>query len=104
MTFTYTIDDDDDLPNAFFKNVDGIEDASESGSVSEDGTSKNIVVALSSGSERDITLYYSDAGTGDATSGSDYTAITAAELSGAVRLTEATITIPVTDDEARIKR
>ena len=32
MTFTYTIDDDDALPNAFFKNVDGIED-SESGSI-----------------------------------------------------------------------
>ena len=32
MTFTYTIDDDDDLPNAFFKNVDGVED-SESGSI-----------------------------------------------------------------------
>ena len=64
------------LPNAFFKNVDGIED-SESGSISEDGTSKNITVALSSGSERDIVIYRSDAGTGDATSGSDYTAITA---------------------------
>ena len=47
---------------------------SESGSVTEAGT-KRITVALSSVSERDITLYYSDAGTGDATSGSDYTAI-----------------------------
>ena len=65
---------------------------------------KNITVALSSGSERDITLYYSDAGTGDATSGSDYTAITAYSNltiagAGGTGDTEATISIPVTDDE-----
>ena len=41
------------------------------------GETKTITVALSSASERDIVIYRSDAGTGDATSGSDYTAITA---------------------------
>ena len=37
---------------------------------------KTITVAIIC-SERDIVIYRSDAGTGDATSGSDYTAITA---------------------------
>ena len=75
MVYTYTIDDDDDPPYAFFKNLDGVTD-SEVGSIDE-GETKTITVALSSASERDIVIYRSDAGTGDATSGSDYTAITA---------------------------
>ena len=75
MVYTYTIDDDDDPPHAFFKNEDGITDT-ESGSVDE-GDTKTITVALSSVSERDVVLYRSDAGTGNATSGTDYTAITA---------------------------
>ena len=56
-----------------FKNVDGT-DATEGGSISEDGDPK----ILSSHYPlvlNDITLYYSDAGTGDATSDKDYTAI-----------------------------
>ena len=103
MFFTYTIEDDDDPPFAFLKNIDGT-DATEGGSISEGGGSKNIVIALSSGSERDITLYYSDAGTGDATSTKDYTAIvpfSSVSITGAaggVGLTEATISIPVTND------
>ena len=75
MTYTYTIDDDDDPPFAFFKNEDGVTD-SEGGSITE-GATKTITVALSSPSERDIVLYRSDAGTGDATSDKDYTAISA---------------------------
>ena len=61
MTYTYTIDDDDDPPFAFFKNEDGVTD-SEGGSITE-GATKTITVALSP-SERDIVLYRSDAGTG----------------------------------------
>ena len=75
MVYTYTIDDDDDPPHAFFKNEDGVL-GTESGSVDE-GDTKTITVALSSVSERDVVLYRSDAGTGNATSGTDYTAITA---------------------------
>ena len=50
-------------------------------------------------------MYYSDAGTGTATSGTDYTAITAfstisiAGATGGTGATEANITIPITDDE-----
>ena len=74
MTYTYTIDDDDDPPFAF-SNEDGVTD-SEGGSITE-GATKTITVALSSSSERDIVLYRSDTGTGDATSDKDYTAISA---------------------------
>ena len=73
MVFTYTINDDDAAPNAYFKNVDGV-DGSETGSVTEGGT-KTVTVELSSASERDVTLYYSDDGTGDATPTADYTSI-----------------------------
>ena len=57
MVFTYNINDDDAVPFAFFKNVDGTT-ATEVGSVDE-GESKVITVALSSASEKDIYLYYS---------------------------------------------
>ena len=57
MVFTYTINDDDAAPNAYFKNVDVTAD-SETGSATEGGT-KTVTVELSSASERDITLYYS---------------------------------------------
>ena len=103
MTYTYTIDDDDDPPFAFFKNTDGVTD-SEGGSVAE-GDSKTITVALSSPSERDIVLYRSDAGTGDATSGTDYTAISAftkfTTISGAAgggAVTELTFDVVTTED------
>ena len=104
MVFTYTIDDDDDPPNAFFKNVDGDND-SEVGSIDESAGPKEIIVALSAGSERNITLYYSDASSGSATSGSDYSAITAftpITINGAVGgtgATESTISIAITNDE-----
>ena len=76
MVFTYTINDDDAAPNAYFKNVDGnTSDLTiETGSVTE-GSAKTVTVELSSASERDITLYYSDNGTGDATPTADYTSI-----------------------------
>ena len=104
MTYTYTIDDDDDPPFAFFKNLDGVTD-SEVGSVDE-GETKTITVALSSVSERDIVIYRSDAGTGDATSGSDYTAITAftklTTISGTAggigAATEVTFDVATTED------
>ena len=82
LVYTYTIEDDDAAPYAFFKNIDGAE-ATEGGSVNE-GESKTITVALSSASEKDIILYYSDAGSGNATSGSDYTAITAYTALGTI--------------------
>ena len=104
MTYTYTIDDDDDPPFAFFKNEDGVTD-SEGGSITE-GATKTITVALSSPSERDIVLYRSDAGTGDATSDKDYTAISAftkfTTISGAAgggAVTELTFDLATTEDD-----
>ena len=47
MVFTYTIDDDDPIPNAFFKNIDGVTD-SEGGEIEEGDSSKEITIALSS--------------------------------------------------------
>ena len=100
MVFTYTINDDDPLPNAFFKNLDAT-DATESGSVTEAGTA-DIVVKLSAASERDIKLYYSDNGSGDATSALDYTAIadyTPITITGNAGTTEATIQVVTADDD-----
>ena len=54
MVFTYNINDDDAVPFAFFKNVDGTT-ATESGSIDE-GESKVITVALSS-APRKIFIY-----------------------------------------------
>ena len=102
MVFTYNINDDDVVPFAFFKNVDGTT-ATEVGSVDE-GESKVITVALSSASEKNIYLYYSDAGTGTATSAADYSAITAytelGTISGAAGggATENTFSIATTED------
>ena len=107
---TYTINDDDAAPNAYFKNVDGV-DGSETGSVTEGGT-KTVTVELSSASERDITLYYSDNGTGDATPTADYNLIanytkipnangdaSAPTITGNAGTTEVTFTIVTTPDD-----
>ena len=109
MVFTYTINDDDAAPNAYFKNVDVTAD-SETGTVTEGGA-KTVTVELSSASERDITLYYSDNGTGDATA-TDYTSIanytkipnangdaTAPTITGNAGTTEATFAIATTPDD-----
>ena len=112
LVFTYTIDDDDAAPNAYFKNVDGnTSDLTiETGTVTE-GETKTVTVELSSASERDITLYYSDNGTGDATA-TDYTSIAPytkiinangdasdPTITGNAGTTEATFTIVTTPDD-----
>ena len=102
LVYTYTIEDDDAAPFAFFKNVDGTV-GTEGGSIDE-GEAKTITVALSSASEKDVILYYSDAGTGTATSATDYSAITAytalGTISGAAGggTTENTFSISTTED------
>ena len=106
MVFTYTIEDDDPIPNAFFKNIDGVTD-SESGEIEEGDSSKEITVALSSASERNVTLYFSDSGTGTATPGvgKDYTEITdytpISTISGVIGggATETSISVAVLEDE-----
>ncbi len=67
-----------------------------------DGNSVNLVftVTLSASSTSQYTVDYADAGSGTATSGSDYTAVTASTLTFAAGTTSQTITVSVTGDTA----
>ena len=60
--------------------------------------SLSYTVTLSPASTRQVTVGYSDAGTGTATSGTDYTALTAGTLTFAAGVTSQTITVSVTGD------
>ena len=57
-------------------------------------------VTLSPASAQQVTVNYADAGTGTATSGTDYTALTAGTLTFAAGTTSQTIDVTVTGDEA----
>ncbi len=75
----------------------------DSPSVTEgDGSSVNLVftVTLSASSMSQYTVDYADAGTGTATSGTDYTAVTANTLTFAAGVTSQTITVSVRGDTA----
>ena len=65
-----------------------------------DSGSANLVftVSLSGSKTTAVTVNYADAGTGTATSGTDYTAVTAGMLSFAAGTTSQTITVSVTGD------
>ena len=58
------------------------------------------VVSLAGGTSRQVTVAYKDAGTGTATSGTDYTAVTAGTLTFAAGDTAKTVTVTVTGDTA----
>ena len=58
----------------------------------------NFTVTLSAASTSNVTVGYADAGTGTATSGTDYTALTAGTLTIAAGNTSGTITVLVTGD------
>ena len=75
----------------------------DSPSVTEgDSSSVNLVftVTLNASSTSPQTVDYADAGTGTATSGTDYTAVTASTLTFAANETSKTITVSVTGDTA----
>ncbi len=75
----------------------------DSPSVTEgDGGSVNLVftVTLGASSTSRLTVDYADAGTGTATSGTDYTAVDAGTLTFAAGVTSRTIAVPVTGDTA----
>ena len=86
---TLTITDDDGAPMLSIN----------SPSVTEGDTgSANLTftVTLSAASDKEVTVGYADAGSGDATGGTDYTALTAGTLTFAAGDTSGTITVSVT--------
>ena len=88
---TISLTDDDDAPELSI----------DSPSVTEgDSGSKNLTftVSLSTASGKEVTVGYSDAGSGDATSGTDYTALTAGTLTFAAGDTSQTFDVSVTGD------
>ena len=82
-----TLTDDDDPP------VISID----SPSMTESAT-LSFTVSLSAASGREITVAYADAASGTATSGTDYTALTAGTLTFAIGVTSQTLAVSVTDD------
>ena len=82
---------DDDTPNFSVDSPSVAE--GDSGS-----TDLTFTVSLSPASSLPVTVDYSDAGTGTATSGTDYTGITAGTLTFAAGVTSRTITVAVTGD------
>ena len=88
---TLTITDDDDAPGLSISSPRV--DEGDSGSVSLEFT-----VSLGAASGRQVTVGYADAGTGTATSGTDYTAISAGTLTFAAGETAKTLTVLVTGD------
>ena len=90
-TGTGTITDDDGQPTLSIDSPRVNE--GDSGS-----TDLTFTVSLSAASEQQVTVNYADPGTGTATSGTDYTAVTAGSLTFAPGETRATITVSVTGD------
>ena len=90
---TGTISNDDTLPTLSIDSPTVNE--GDSGS-----TSMVFTVTLSAAYSQAVTVGYADAGTGTATSGTDYTAVTAGTLTFAAGTTSQTITVSVTGDTA----
>ena len=88
---TGTISNDDTLPTLSIDSPSVNE--GDSGS-----TSMVFTVTLSAAYSQAVTVGYADAGTGTATSGTDYTAVTAGTLTFAAGTTSQTITVSVTGD------
>ena len=90
-TGTGTITDNDATPTLSISSPSVAE--GDSGS-----TSLTYTVTLSAASGRQVTVQYADAGTGTATSGTDYTAITGGALTFAAGTTSQTFSVLVTGD------
>ena len=82
-----TITDDDPQPRLSISSPSAVE-----------GTALTFTVRLNAASGKAVTVAYADAGTGTATSGTDYTALTAGTLTFAAGTTSQTIAVSVTDD------
>ena len=90
-TGTGTITDDDTTPGLSISSPQVTEG---------DSGSKNLTytASLTAAGTRQVTVNYADAGTGTATSGTDYTAITGGTLTFSVGTTSQDITVSVTGD------
>ncbi len=84
---TLTITDDDAPPRLSISSPSAVE-----------GTALTFTVRLNAVSGKEVTVAYADAGTGTATSGTDYTALTAGTLTFAAGTTSQTIAVTVTGD------
>ena len=84
---TLTITDDDPQPRLSISSPSAVE-----------GTALTFTVRLNAVSGKAVTVAYADAGTGTATSGTDYTALTAGTLTFAAGTTSQTIAVSVSDD------
>ena len=82
-----TIIDDDAPPRLSISSPSAVE-----------GTALTFTVRLNAESDKEVTVAYADAGTGTATSGTDYTALTAGTLTFAAGTTSQTIAVTVTGD------
>ena len=89
---TGTITDDDDAPTV------SIDSPSVTEGTGAAGETLRFTVSLSAASGRPVTVAYADAGTGTATSGTDYTALTAGTLTFTAGTTTRTIDVSVTGD------
>ena len=89
---TLTIADDDAAPTV------SIDSPSVTEGTGATGGTLRFTVVLSAASGKQVTVAYADAGTGTATSGTDYTAIAAGTLTFAAGTTARTIDVTVTGD------
>ena len=89
---TGTVTDDDAAPTV---SIDSPSVAEGTGAT---GGTLRFTVGLSAASGKQVTVAYADAGTGTATSGTDYTALTAGTLTFAAGTTARTIDVAVTGD------
>ena len=87
LSTAITITDDDAPPRLSISSPSAVE-----------GTALTFTVRLNTVSGKEVTVAYADAGTGTATLGTDYTALTAGTLTFAAGTTSQTIAVSVSDD------
>ena len=87
LSTVITITDDDAPPMLLIDSPSAVE-----------GTALTFTVRLHAASGKEVTVAYADAGTGTATSGTDYTALTAGTLTFAAGTTSQTFAVSVSDD------